>query len=99
VTTIRRDAAAGAVMMIPIPKRGLLKRTEGEEAAAATRFVTDVRITAKIDQLIEPLPEAGSYLGFIFASAPAPAEAEAAVRAAHRELTFRIDPAIDVLGG
>jgi biotin carboxylase len=97
VTTIAPAAGAGAVMMIPIPKRGLLKRTEGHERAAATTFVTDVRITARIDQLIEPLPEAGSYLGFIFARAPSAAQAEAAVRDAHRALTFRIDPAIDVL--
>ena len=53
-------------------------------------------ITAKPDQVIEPLPEAGSYLGFIFARAEEPASAEAAVREAHRQLTPVIDPLIDV---
>lgn len=92
-----READASAVMMVPIVKRGLLKRVEGEERARARRYVTDVRITAKPDQLIEPLPEAGSYLGFIFATAPTAAEAEAAVRTAHADLIFRIEPAIDLL--
>jgi hypothetical protein len=53
-------------------------------------------VTAKTDQLMEPLPEAGSYLGFIFARAPRPQEVEAAVRMAHTRLTFAIEPAIHV---
>ena len=32
--------------------------------------VEEVRITAKPDQLLEPLPEGDSYLGFIFARGP-----------------------------
>jgi hypothetical protein len=86
-------------MMIPIPKRGLLKRVDGVESASRVPNVEDVRITAKPDQLLEPLPEAGSYLGFIFARAETAADAEAAVRAAHARLQFRIEPAIDVAVG
>lgn len=93
-TARRRERAASAVMMIPIPKRGLLKRVEGADRARAQPYVTDVRITAKPDQLLEPLPEAGSYLGFIFASAPSPALAERAVRDAHQDLSFTIEPAL-----
>jgi biotin carboxylase len=96
-TSYRRETAASAVMMIPIPKRGLLKNVAGQDRARARPYVTDVRITAKPDQLLEPLPEAGSYLGFIFATAPTPAFAEHAVRAAHRDLVFTIDPAINVV--
>jgi len=36
------------------------------------------------------LPEAGSYLGFIFARADYAPDAERAVREAHRRLTFDI---------
>jgi ATP-grasp domain-containing protein/L-aminoacid ligase-like protein len=97
VTAYLREPAAAGVMMIPIPKRGIFRRVSGEEAARAVDFVEDVRITAKADQLIEPLPEGGSYLGFIFARAPRPRQAEAALRAAHRELRFTIDSAIDVI--
>jgi biotin carboxylase len=92
----QREAFASAVMMIPIPKRGLFKRVDGIDAARAVLHVDDVRITAKPDQLLEPLPEAGSYLGFIFARADTPGDAEGAVRQAHARLQFRIEPAIDV---
>jgi hypothetical protein len=94
-----RETEAAAVMMIPIPSRGVFKGVEGEEAARLVPFVDDVQITAKRDQLLEPLPEAGSYLGFIFARAPLAAQAEAAVREAHRRLVFTVVPAIDVRAG
>ena len=96
VSDLRREELAGAVMMIPIPRRGMFRSVDGEQAAARVPGVEEVRITAKRDHPIEPLPEAGSYLGFIFARAPTGPEAEAAVRTAHRHLQFAIDPAIDV---
>ena len=37
-----------------------------------------------------PLPEGSRYLGFIFSRATTPAEAEAALREAHRHLQFVI---------
>ena len=52
--------------------------------------VTGVRVTAKIGQLLELLPEAGSYLGFIFARGDSAPDAERAVRDAHGRLTFEI---------
>ena len=85
-----REPRAAAVMMIPIPQRGLYKGLSGEDTARAVPGVTEIRITAKIDQLLEPLPEAGSYLGFIFARGTEPADAEAAVRAAHGALSFEL---------
>ena len=94
-----REDRAAAVMMIPIPRRGMLRSVAGEDRARAVRHVEDVRITAKQDQLLEPLPEAGSYLGFVFARARLPSEAEAAVREAHRRLEFTVDGAIDVRVG
>ena len=99
VRMLQREAAAAAVMMIPIPRRGVFRGGRGEQSARSVPFVEEVRITAKEDQLLEPLPEAGSYLGFIFARAPQASEAELAVRTAHRHLTFTIDPAIDVMQG
>jgi biotin carboxylase len=97
ISTVQRENLAAAVMMIPIPRRGILKRVRGAEAARQVPFVDDVRITAKTDQLLEPLPEAGSYLGFIFARAGRAPDAEAAIRAAHQALRFDIDPAIDLV--
>ena len=79
-----REPQAAAVMMIPIPRAAFCGASTGG-AAARGAVVEDVRITAKRDQLLEPLPEAGSYLGFIFARAAAGADrARQAVRDAHR---------------
>jgi len=93
-----REAEAVAVMMIPIPARGLFKGVTGEEAARAVPGVIGLHITAKHDQLLETLPEAGSYLGFIFAHGATAADAEAAVRDAHRCLTFEIGRPLPVTG-
>jgi biotin carboxylase len=95
--TFERAGAAAGVMMIPIPKGGILRCVDGIEAAEAITGVTGVEITAPLNQPITPLPEGESYLGFIFARAPTPEEAEAALRAAHERLSFRIDPAIPLL--
>ena len=92
-----RERQASAVMMIPIPERGVYRSVEGVDEAAQVRCVTDVRITAKPDALLVPLPEGRSYLGFIFARAETPDAAEHAVRAAHAQLRFRIDRPIRVV--
>jgi biotin carboxylase len=99
VTSCRRESCASAVMMIPIPRRGRLKRVDGIDEARAVPHVEDVQISAKLDQLLEPLPEAGSYLGFIFARAATPFDADAAIRAAHARLVFTIEDNITVLAG
>jgi biotin carboxylase len=86
-----REAHASAVMMIPIPRRGFYKGVTGVDEAAKVEGIEDVVITAKPDQLIEPLPEGASYLGFIFARAEQPDDAVSALRVAHAHLNFRID--------
>jgi hypothetical protein len=96
VSGLRREPRAAAVMMVPIPKRGIFKRVDGVEDARAVSGVEEVTITARPDQLLEPLPEAASYLGFIFARAEEPGEAERAVREAHARLTFRMDAPLPV---
>ena len=68
-TDVRASARAAAVMMIPIPRAGCSRGGRGGRRARGAAGSTDVAITAKTDQLLEPLPEAGSYLGFIFARA------------------------------
>ena len=91
-----REASASAVMMIPIPARGIFKKVHGEDVAQRVAGVEEVVISAKPDQVLEPLPEAGSYLGFIFARAATAAQAARAVREAHRPLRFTIDPELRV---
>ena len=91
-----REAGSSGVMMIPIPARGIYRRVEGVDAAGKVPGVEDVRITAKPDQLLVPLPEGASYLGFIFARRERPEEVVQALRAAHTQLRFVIDREIAV---
>lgn len=92
-----REPGGSGVMMIPIPRGGVLRRVEGLEAARALPGIDDVVITAKADQRLVPLPEGGSYLGFIFARATTPEAVEQLLRSAHAELSFSIDPYLPVL--
>jgi hypothetical protein len=93
----RREAAASGVMMIPIPHRGIYRSVAGVDEAGAVPGVDDVQITAKTDQVLVPLPEGASYLGFIFAHAPTPDGVERALRDAHGRLRFAIDPELPML--
>jgi biotin carboxylase len=97
VDSWRRESMASGVMMIPIPRRGVFRRASGLEAARAVCGVDDVRITAKTDQLLLPLPEGASYLGFIFAHGQDARSAERALREAHGRLHFTIDPEVPVV--
>jgi len=92
-----RESAASGVMMIPIPGRGIYRGVEGVDLARAVPHIDEVRITAKPDQLLVPLPEGASYLGFIFARAGRADEVERALRVAHASIRFAIDPELPVL--
>jgi len=96
IDAVRRETAGAAVMMVPIPRRGMLRGVSGDEAARDVAGVTQVRITAKVGQILESLPEAGSYLGFIFARGETARDAEAAVRTAHACLRFDISNEIAI---
>jgi len=87
-----RDPRAGGVMMIPIPGAGVLRAVEGLEEARSVPGIEEIDITLPLKHNLVPLPEGSSYLGFIFARADSPAEAEAALRAAHRRLRFVVSP-------
>jgi hypothetical protein len=52
--------------------------------------VEDVVMTAKPGQLLRPLPEASSYLGFIFARSDRAADVDRALRGAHACLEFSV---------
>ena len=92
-----RETLASGVMMIPIPRRGVFRGAAGLDAARRVPFVDDVRITAKTDQVLVPLPEGASYLGFIFGRADTADRVEQALRAAHARLEFAISPELRVL--
>jgi biotin carboxylase len=93
---IRREARASGVMMLPIPRRGILHGVAGVEAAKAVAGVMDVIVTAPMGRELVPLPEGDSYLGFLFAKGERPADVEAALREAHGRLSFDLRPALPV---
>jgi biotin carboxylase len=95
--TWKRDAHASGVMMIPIPQRGIFRCVSGVDEARQVDGIVDVQITAKADQLLVPLPEGASYLGFIFARAARPAAVVDALRDAHARLNFTIDAELRVV--
>ncbi len=90
IDTLERERPAAGVMMIPIPKAGVLNAVQGLHEAKATRLVEDVVISAHVGQEVVPLPEGWQYLGFIFARGDAPADVEDALRVAHSLLRFDI---------
>jgi hypothetical protein len=92
-----REARASGVMMIPIPARGVYRGVSGVSAARLVDGVDDITITAKPDQLLVPLPEGASYLGFIFAHGGTSESVAASLRDAHRRLQFAIDPELRVV--
>ena len=97
VAGFTRESAASGVMMIPLPKRGVFRRVEGVPDASRVSGIEDVRITAKPDALLIPLPEGKSYLGFIFARGATAGAVETALRDAHDRLHFVIDRAVAVV--
>jgi hypothetical protein len=93
----RRERAASGVMMIPIPRRGVLRGVAGIDAAREVPGIEEIHITAKPDQLLVPLPEGASYLGFVFARATHADAVEQALRDAHARLVFTIEPELPLV--
>jgi biotin carboxylase len=89
---LERERQAAGVMMLPIPRAGVLAEVRGIAAAEAVPSVEQVAITAHAGQELVPLPEGSRYLGFVFARASTPDAVEAALREAHRRLDFVITP-------
>ncbi len=97
INSVEREGQAAGVMMIPIPRGGMLKAVHGIEEAKVVPLVTGVEITAQINHMLVPLPEGASYLGFIFARSETPTQVEQALRDAHRCLRFDIRREIPIL--
>lgn len=90
IPSCEREGQAAGVMMLPIPRAGVLIETEGEADALEVPGIEEVTITAQPGDSLVPLPEGTRYLGFMIARADSPEAVEAALRQAHRRLTFVI---------
>ena len=87
---LRREAAAAGVMMLPIPRPGVLEAVTGQERALAVRGIAGLELSVPPGRPVRPLPEGDRYLGFLFARGEAPEAVERALREAHGELEIRI---------
>lgn len=92
VEMLQREQQAAGVMMIPVPKAGILGEVRGKREARRVDGIVEVNITIPIGGEVVPLPEGSRYLGFIFARAETPKMVEKALREAHRQLVFVILP-------
>jgi biotin carboxylase len=88
--TTRRQARASGVLMVPIPRAGILHSVEGRQRALDVPGVTDVQITIAPGRPVVPVPEGDRYLGFVFARGRTPVDVESALRQAHGVLDVRI---------
>jgi biotin carboxylase len=89
---MRREELAAGVMMLPIPRTGVLREVRGLEEARAVEGIGGLEITVAAGRPVRTLPEGDRYLGFMFAKAGTPAEVEAALRDAHAQLGIEIVP-------
>jgi biotin carboxylase len=88
----RADAASG-VMMVPIPRAGVLHEVRGQDDARGVPGIVGLEIGIANGRPVQPLPEGDRYLGFLFARGATPGDVEAALRDAHARLEIDIrDP-------
>ncbi len=92
VPQVDQEVKFAGVLMIPITDAGILKRVEGLTEALQTDFIRDIEIHIRPGYELIPLPEGASYLGFIFAQAPAYDETYAALKTAYSMLRFVTTP-------
>src|SRR5262249_43760068 len=90
IPTYEREQQASGAMMLPIPRGGVLRRVNGQAEALAVSLIEGLEIAIPVGQPVVPLPEGDRYLGFLFARGERPEQVEAALREAHRRLTFQI---------
>jgi biotin carboxylase len=91
-TAYKREEQASGVMMLPIPRGGILRAVHGQNDAREVPGVKELDITIPIGDQVVPLPEGNRYLGFVFARAETPDQVEAALREAHKRLDIVITP-------
>ncbi len=90
IDDLRRESAASGVMMIPIPRAGILQEVRGQDRARAVPGIAGLELTIGPGRHVMPLPEGDRYLGFLFAWADGPERVEHALRTAHGHLEIVI---------
>jgi predicted ATP-grasp superfamily ATP-dependent carboligase len=91
-----REPEASGVMMIPVPRSGILESVAGIKEVQATPGIVGLEITARLRDPLVAWPEGASYPGFLFARGESPAAVESALRTAHSRLRFEISEELPV---
>lgn len=96
----KRTFSGGAgVLMIPIPRAGILRRVEGTMDAQAVEGIEELVISVREGHELVPVPDGSSYLGFIYAVAGDAQQAEQALREAHARLNIVTAPLFRLQAG
>ncbi len=90
IESLQRERQPAGVMMIPIPRAGILREVRGKAEAEQVAGIEEIAISIPLGQEVIPLPEGGRYLGFILARSGTPESVEMALREAHRRMEFVI---------
>ena len=93
---LQRERRAAGVMMLPIPRAGILREVRGEQEALQVPGIEELTVTVGPGEALVPLPEGTRYLGFLIARGETSDAVEAALRNAHRRLEFVISDAAAV---
>lgn len=88
---LSHKSEASGVMMLPIPKAGVLREVRGQAEARTVPGVDGLEISIPLGRPVRTLPEADRYLGFLFAHGETPEWVEHALRSAHEHLEIVID--------
>lgn len=86
----RPAVSPAGVLMLPVDEAGILVSVDGVDAARAIGEVREVEITARAGDVMVPLPEGSSYVGFVFAVAADRDAVIAALRQARSTITTRV---------
>lgn len=89
--SLRRERVASGVLMVPIPRPGVLRAVRGVETVRTMPHITSVEITTPDGSHVAPPPDGDRYLGFVFARATDPAAVEQTLRTAMDTIEVEVD--------
>ena len=93
--SFRDGGRAAGVLMIPTPGAGTCAASR-ESCRGSYPGVREVSITVREGYELVPLPEGGTYLGFVFAFGENPADVEASLRRAQETIRVVVAPSFAV---
>lgn len=87
---LKRERSASGVLMIPIPRNGVLQGVTGVKDVLALNGVTSVDVTIRPGTPVAAPPHGDAYLGFVFAEGPNRDDVVASLRLAAKTINVEI---------